>query len=57
MQINEYFKTPIWFDYKPEFIKSLNKYSNKYIIKAKEKQKDYIKKMEILQHPTIQQIF
>ena len=44
MQINEYFKTPIWFDYKPEFIKSLNKYSNKYIIKAKEKQKDYIKK-------------
>ena len=25
MQINEFFKTPIWSEQKPEFVKSLNK--------------------------------
>ena len=42
MYINEYFKTPIWFEQKPEFVKSLNKASNKYIKEAKKNQKkDY----------------
>ena len=31
MQINEYFKTPLWSEQKPEFVKSLNKASDKYI--------------------------
>jgi len=44
MQILEYFKTPIWIEEKPEFIKSLNKASNKYIKDAKKREKDFIKK-------------
>jgi uncharacterized protein (TIGR02466 family) len=44
MQIVEYFKTPIWIEEKPEFIKSLNKASNEYIKAAKKREKDYIKK-------------
>jgi len=44
MQILEYFKTPIWIEEKPEFIKSLNKASNEYIKAAKKREKDYIKK-------------
>ena len=44
MQIVEYFKTPIWIEEKPEFIKSLNKASNEYIKEAKKREKDYIKK-------------
>ena len=44
MQITEYFKTPIWLEEKPEFIKSLNKASNEYIKAAKKREKDYIKK-------------
>ena len=43
MYINEYFKTPIWSEQKPEFVKSLNKASDKYIKKARETQKKYIK--------------
>ena len=43
MNINEYFKTPIWSEQKPEFVKSLNKASDKYIKKARETQKKYIK--------------
>ena len=45
MNINEYFKTPIWFEQKPEFIKSLNKASNKYIKAAKNfpEAKTYVK--------------
>ena len=35
MNINEYFKTPIWFEQKLEFIKSLTKASDKYIKAAK----------------------
>ena len=35
MYINEYFKTPIWSEQKPEFIKSLTKASNKYIKAAR----------------------
>ena len=44
MKIEEYFRTPLWIDDKPEFIKSLNKASDKYIIEAKKRNKDYIKK-------------
>jgi len=44
MIIEEYFKTPIWFEQKPEFVKSLNKASNQYIKDAKKREKDYIKK-------------
>ena len=43
MEIGEYFKTPIWSEQKPEFVKSLNKASDKYIKKARETQKKYIK--------------
>jgi len=44
MFIEEYFKTPIWFEQKPEFIKSLNQASNQYIKDAKKREKEYIKK-------------
>jgi uncharacterized protein (TIGR02466 family) len=44
MQIVEYFKTPIWIEDKPEFVKSLNIASNQYIKDAKKREKDYIKK-------------
>jgi len=35
MYINEYFKTPVWMEEKPEFVKSLNKASDKYIKASK----------------------
>ena len=35
MHILEYFKTPIWVEDKPEFVKSLTKASNKYIKAAR----------------------
>ena len=35
MYINNYFSTPIWMEEKPEFVKSLNKASDKYIKAAK----------------------
>jgi uncharacterized protein (TIGR02466 family) len=44
MDINNYFSTSIWSEQKPEFIKSLNKVSDKYIKKAKDKNKEHIKK-------------
>ena len=44
MKIEELFKTPIWVDEKPEFVKSLNKASDKYIKEAKKREKDWIKK-------------
>jgi len=44
MIFEEYFKTPIWFEQKPEFVNSLNKASNQYIKEAKQKEKEYIKK-------------
>jgi len=44
MIIEEYFKTPIWLEQKPEFIKSLNQASNQYIKDAKKREKEYIKK-------------
>jgi len=44
MIIKEFFKTPIWIDEKTDFVNSLNKASNKYIKKQKEREKDWIKK-------------
>ena len=44
MKVAEYFKTPIWIENKPEFVKSLNKASNQYIKDAKQKEKEFIKK-------------
>ena len=35
MFINEYFKTPIWIEQKPEFVKSINQATNPYIKKAR----------------------
>ena len=44
MKIEELFKTPIWVEEKPEFIKSLNKASDKYINASKKREKEFIKK-------------
>jgi len=44
MYIDNYFCTTIWSEQKPEFIKSLNKASNKYIRDAKKRDKQHIKK-------------
>ena len=43
MFINEYFKTPIWSEEKPEFVKSLNKASDKYIKEARKRDKKNIR--------------
>ena len=43
MYISNYFKTTIWSEHKPEFVKSLNKASNKYISDARKNRKDWIK--------------
>ena len=43
MYINNYFSTTIWSEEKPEFVKSLNKASNKYIKDARNREKKYIK--------------
>ena len=44
MFINNYFNTTIWSEQKPEFVKSLNKASDKYIKEAKKRNKAHIKK-------------
>ena len=54
MYINEYFKTPIWSEEKPEFVKSLNKASDKYIKEARKTQKNISSNMEILEQVIIQ---
>tara|TARA_R110001583_G_scaffold61838_1_gene182340 strand:- start:208 stop:384 length:177 start_codon:yes stop_codon:yes gene_type:complete len=36
---DEYFRTPVWSEDKPEFVKSLNKACNKYIKKARTRDK------------------
>ena len=43
MYINNYFNTTIWSEQKPEFVKSLNKASNKYISDARKREKIWIK--------------
>ena len=44
MFINNYFPTRPYGEEKPEFVKSLNKASNKYIADARKREKKYIKK-------------
>ena len=44
MFINSYFPTVIWSEENPEFVKSLNKASNKYIKEARNRNKAHIKK-------------
>ena len=46
MKVTEYFKTPIWVEHRPEYLKSLIQHTNKYIIDAKKtpEKKDWIKK-------------
>jgi uncharacterized protein (TIGR02466 family) len=44
MYISNYFNTAIWSEQKPEFVKSLNKASNKYIKDARNRNKTHIKK-------------
>ena len=44
MQASNYFSTTFWFDYRPEFLDSLNKASKKYILDSRKIKKDYIKK-------------
>ena len=43
MFINNYFSTIIWNEDKPEFVKSLNKASNKYISDARKRKRIYKK--------------
>jgi hypothetical protein len=43
MFIEEYFKTPFWFEEKLDFLKSLTKATDKYIKEAKEIRKKDIK--------------
>ena len=43
MHIHNYFSTPIWSEDKPDFVKSLNKASNKYIKEARGRNKAHIK--------------
>ena len=47
MFINSYFPTVIWNEEKPEFVKSLNKASNKYIADARKREKKYIKEFAL----------
>ena len=49
MFINSYFPTVIWNEQKPEFVKSLNKASNKYITDARKKRKNILKNMVTLE--------
>ena len=48
MYIDNYFKTTIWSEQKPEFVKSLNKASNKYIQEARKRNKEHIKKFVLI---------
>ena len=54
MYINNYINTTIWSQKKPEFVKSLNKASNKYIAEARKREKKFIKEYVTLEDPIIQ---
>ena len=43
MQIHKHFTTPIWSEEKPDFVKSLNKASDKYIKEARKRDRKIIK--------------
>jgi len=44
MEYFNYFQTPIWVESKIEFVKSLNKASNKYVNEARKRNKNHINK-------------
>ena len=44
LQLEEYFKCPIWWGDAPEFVKDLNKASDKYIEESKKNLKEAIDK-------------
>ena len=44
MEYFNYFQTPIWVESKTEFVKSLNKASNKYVNEARKRNKNHINK-------------
>jgi len=44
MEKTNHFSVPLWVEHKPEFVKSLNKVTDKYIKQAKKRDKEYIKK-------------
>ena len=48
MFINSYFPTIIWNEEKPEFVKSLNKASNKYIADARKREKELDKRNKVI---------
>ena len=50
MFINNYFNTAIWSEQKPEFVKSLNKASNKYVKEARKEIKILLKNMVTLDY-------
>ena len=39
----DYFKTPLWVEDRPEYLKSLTKHTDAYIKNARKKNKEYIK--------------
>ena len=56
MQINNYFSTPIWSEEKPEFVKSLNKASDKYIKESRKMLKKNILNNTVTLEPVIIQL-
>ena len=56
MFINNYFSTPVWSEQKPEFVKSLNKASNKYIKEAEIETKHILKNMVTLDYHITQHL-
>ena len=46
MEFNEYFKTPVYVEEKPEWVDPINKVCDGYIEKAKELNKEKIKKQK-----------
>ena len=44
IKAHSYFQTPLWIEHKPEFIKSLDKASNKYIKESRKEKKLHIDK-------------
>ena len=45
LKLEEYFKCPIWFADAPEFVKDLNKASDKYIEESKKNLKETVNKI------------
>ena len=57
MEYFNYFQTPIWVESKTEFVKSLNKASNKYVNEARKRNKITLINMETLEYHIIQLLY